>query len=228
LAHLDADEARHLAQVLRLSVGDEVGVFDGAGREFRARVERIARDGADLRLIEAMTAAPEPAVRLTLAQAVLKGEKMDDVVRDATMIGVSAIEPLVTEHTAAHMKIGRAPERWRRIAIASAKQCRRAVVPAIGVGTAFADFLVSDRAPLRVLLVEPSASVEGHPPSTLAGDRPESASLLVGPEGGWSAHEIQAAVSAGCVPITLGRRTLRADAIPIIGIGLLQFIWGDL
>jgi len=228
LAQLDADEARHLAQVLRLAVGDEVAVFDGVGREFRARIERIARDGAELRLIEEVSAAPEPAVRLTLAQAVLKGEKMDDVVRDATMIGVSAIEPLVTDHTAAHMKAGRAPERWRRIAIASAKQCRRAVVPAIGVGSAFADFLASDRASLRLLLVEPSASVEGHPPSTVAGDRPDAASLLVGPEGGWSAHEIQAAVSAGCIPITLGRRTLRADAVPIVAIGVLQFIWGDL
>lgn len=211
-----------------MGVGDEVAVFDGVGREFRARVERIAREGADLRLIEEVAASPEPAVRLTLAQSVIKGEKMDDVVRDATMMGASAIEPLVTEHTAAHMKTGRAPERWRRIAIASAKQCRRAVVPAIGAGTAFTDWLAQDRAAMRLLLVEPSASVEGHPLSTLGGDRPSSASLLVGPEGGWSESEIDAAVRAGCVPITLGRRTLRADAIPIVAIGLLQFVWGDL
>src|SRR5688572_18063347 len=147
-AHLDADEVRHLAQVLRLAAGDEVAVFDGAGREFRARVERVARDGAELRLLEEFPAAPEPAVRVTLAQAVIKGEKMDDVVRDATMMGVAAIEPLVTEHTAAHMKAGRAPERWRRIAIASAKQCRRAVVPVIGQGTAFEDWLPQDRSEL--------------------------------------------------------------------------------
>jgi 16S rRNA (uracil1498-N3)-methyltransferase len=227
-ARLDADEARHLAQVLRLSVGDEVAVFDGVGREFRARVERIARDGADLRLIEEVAASPEPAVPMTLAQAALKGEKMDDVVRDATMMGVRTIEPLVTEHTAAHMKAGRAPERWRRIAIASAKQCRRAVVPAIGIGTAFADWLPQDRAALRLILVEPSASRAGHPPSTLGGDRPASASLLVGPEGGWSADEIASAITAGCVPITLGRRTLRADAVPIVAIGVLQFVWADL
>jgi 16S rRNA (uracil1498-N3)-methyltransferase len=227
-AHLDADEARHLAQVLRLSVGDEVAVFDGAGREFRARVERIARDGADLQLIEEVAASPEPAVALTLAQAALKGEKMDDVVRDATMLGVRAIEPLVTEHTAAHLRSGRAPERWRRIAIASAKQCRRAVVPAVGVGIAFADWLVQDRAALRLILVEPSASQQGHSPSSLVGHRPASASLLVGPEGGWSAGEIASAVSAGCIPITLGRRTLRADAVPIVAVGVLQFVWGDL
>jgi 16S rRNA (uracil1498-N3)-methyltransferase len=226
-ARLAEDEARHLSQVLRLGAGDEVSVFDGAGREFQARVERVARDGADLRLIAEVDAAAEPAVRLTLAQAVLKGEKMDDVVRDATMMGVSAVEPLVTENTAAHMKAGRAPERWRRIAIASAKQCRRAVVPAIGAGTRFEDWLAGDRSSMRLLLVEPSASVEGHAPSTLAGDRPESASLLVGPEGGWSAVEIAAAVRAGCIPLTLGHRTLRADAVPTVAIGILQFVWGD-
>jgi 16S rRNA (uracil1498-N3)-methyltransferase len=228
VARLSDDEARHLSQVLRLGAGDEIAVFDGTGREFRARVERVARDGADLRLVEQVQPAAEPAVRLTLAPAVVKGDKMDDIVRDATMMGVTAIEPLVTEHTAAHMKPGRAPERWRRIAVASAKQCRRAVVPAIGAGTTFEDWLPQDRAALRLMLVEPSASVEGHPLSTVTGNRPDSASLLVGPEGGWSVAEIETAVRAGYVPITMGRRTLRADAVPIVAIGLLQFVWGDL
>jgi 16S rRNA (uracil1498-N3)-methyltransferase len=228
IARLSADEARHLAQVLRLEVDDDVAVFDGAGREFRARVDSVAKDGAELRLLEEFPAAPEPAVRLTLAQAVIKGEKMDDVVRDATMMGVAAIEPLVTEHTAAHMKEGRAPERWRRIAIASAKQCRRAVVPAIGPGLPFQEWLSRDVAETRILLVEPSAAVEGHPLSTLGGARPATASVLVGPEGGWSVLEIEAAVRAGCIPITLGRRTLRADAVPTVAIGVLQFLWGDL
>src|SRR5688500_20368664 len=131
---------------------------------------------------------------------------MDDRVGAAPLRGAAAIGPLGTEHTVAHLKPGRAPDRWRRIAVSSAKQCRRAVVPAIGTGTTFADWLATDRAALRLILIEPSASVEGHPPSTLAGNRPESASLLVGPEGGWSPTEIESAVAAGCVPISLGRR----------------------
>src|SRR3954468_3966479 len=184
-AHLDGDEARHLSQVLRLGPGAEVAVFDGGGREFRARVEQISRDGASLRLLDEHVSAPEPSVRVTLAQAALKGEKMDDVVRDATMMGVAAIEPLVTRHTAAHLKAGRAPERWRRIAIASAKQCRRAVVPRIGEGTALADWLARDVSEAKFLLVEPSASVEGHPASALQGERPADATILIGPEGGW-------------------------------------------
>jgi 16S rRNA (uracil1498-N3)-methyltransferase len=156
---------------------------------------------------------------------------MEEVVRDATMMGVAAIEPIVTAHTTVRMKAlaeGQASDRWRRIAVASAKQCRRAVLPIIGNGTAFDDWIVQDTAEARLLLVEPSGNVEGHPIATLQGDRPQVATLMVGPEGGWAPQEIQAAVQAGWVPITLGRRTLRADAVAIVAIGVLQFVWADL
>jgi 16S rRNA (uracil1498-N3)-methyltransferase len=227
-ARLAADETRHLAQVLRLIAGDDVAVFDGAGREYHARVERIARDATTLRLIEAREPAPEPGIAITLAQAILKGDKMDDVVRDATMMGAAAIEPLVTEHTLAHMKPGGAPERWRRIAVASAKQCGRAVLPAIGPGRLLAEWLAADIAERRLILVEPNAPVSGGALESAAAEPPVSASLLVGPEGGWSGTEIEAAVAAGYVPITLGRRTLRADAVAIIAMAALQTVWRDL
>jgi 16S rRNA (uracil1498-N3)-methyltransferase len=231
-ASLSAEESHHLTHVLRLGAGDEVAIFDGAGREFRARVDRVSRGAVTVRLLDEIAAAPEPAVRLTLAQAVLKGERMDDVVRDATMMGVAAIEPIVTEHTTVALKAlerGRPGDRWRRIAVASAKQCRRAVLPAVGSGTALADWMAQDASEVRLLLIEPSATVQGHPPAVLDGEaRPASATLMVGPEGGWTAAEIQSAVAAGYVPISLGRRTLRADAVALIAIGVLQFVWGDL
>ena len=226
-ARLSDDETRHLAQVLRLAAGQDIRVFDGVGHEYLARVERIHRDAADLRLIEPVIAAPEPRVSLTLAQAVLKGDKMDDLVRDATMMGVAAIEPLLTAHTVAHVKAGRTPERWRRIAIASAKQCGRAVLPAIGPGRTLVDWLAADRADRRLILVEPSAVVERQ---TLdgVGPAPVSGSLLVGPEGGWSPDELDAAARSGCVFLTLGRRTLRADAVPVVAMAALQTLWRDL
>ena len=98
-ASLSAEEAHHLTHVLRLRFGDEIAVFDGNGREYRARIERVSRDGAYVHLLEEISAAPEPLVRLTVAQAVLKGDKMEEVVRDATMMGAAAIEPIVTAHT---------------------------------------------------------------------------------------------------------------------------------
>lgn len=230
-ASLPADEAHHLTHVLRLRFGDEIAVFDGNGREYRARIERVSREGAHLHLIEEISAAPEPTVRLTLAQGVLKGEKMEDVIRDATMMGVATIEPLVTTHTTMRQKglaNAQAVERWRRIAVSSAKQCRRAVLPVIGNGCHFDDLIVQETAEMRLMLVEPHAGVEGHPVGTVQGQRPAAAALMVGPEGGWSQQEIEAAVRAGWMPITLGRRTLRADAVGIVAIGVLQFLWSDL
>jgi 16S rRNA (uracil1498-N3)-methyltransferase len=147
------------------------------------------------------------------------------------MMGVGAIEPIVTERTMVRLKAladGRAVERWRRIAIASAKQCRRAVVPLVGPGIELSECLVRDAVELRMMLVEPAAARAGHPLSTLGADRPSSATLLVGPEGGWSADEIDAAVSAGWIPITAGRRTFRAEAAAPIAMAVLQFLWGDL
>jgi len=159
---------------------------------------------------------------------------MDDVVRDATMMGAAAIVPLITEHTVAHVKPGATPDRWRRIAIASAKQCRRAVIPAIHPAVRFAEWLASDHSVMKILLTEPTAAVaekRGQPtcPGETPGQPPfSSATLAVGPEGGWSLDEVDAAVRAGYEPLMLGRRTLRADAVAIIAIGVLQREWGDL
>src|SRR5262245_57627751 len=94
LVALPADESAHLTRVLRLRSGDAVRVFDGRGREFDAVVEQAGKSGVHVRLGAAREAAAERRVAVTLAQAVLKGDKMDDVVRDAAMIGVSAVQPL--------------------------------------------------------------------------------------------------------------------------------------
>ncbi|HEX5474933.1 MAG TPA: RsmE family RNA methyltransferase [Vicinamibacterales bacterium] len=227
LATLGPDEARHLAIVLRLGHGDEIAVFDGAGREYRGRITHISKAAARIEILEEIAAAPESEVRLTLAQSVLKGTHMDAVVRDATMMGAVAIEPIVTAHTIARSGAGQ--ERWRRIAIASAKQSRRAVVPAIGAGSSIDAWIARDTGERKLMLLEPTASAEGHTPAVLQGGaRPASATLLVGPEGGWAPAEVAAALASGYVPITLGRRTFRADAVAAIALGILQFVWGDL
>src|SRR5262249_10010507 len=93
---LPRGEAEHLTRVLRVGVGDDVSVFDGRGHEWRARVVSVVRRDVRVQLVSRVEPAVEAGVALTLAQAVLKGEKMDDIVRDAVMLGVAAIQPLVT------------------------------------------------------------------------------------------------------------------------------------
>ena len=131
---LPADEAGHLRRVLRVQAGAAVRIFDGRGREVEARVTSVDRTGVVVEVGEPVVPAPEWRVRVTLAQAVLKGDKIDDVIRDAVMMGVASIQPMLTARTdvpEAAFSRGRRVERWQRIAVSSAKQCGRAVVPPV-------------------------------------------------------------------------------------------------
>ena len=220
---LPADEAHHLTRVMRLGTGDDIAVFDGRGHEFRARVMSAVRGRVRIELLDAITPAPEARVPLTLVQAVLKGDKMDAVVRDATMLGVSAIVPLITSRTIARPP-RRENDRWERVAVSSAKQCRRAVVPSISAPRLFNDWLASSAQGLRLILVEPSAADRDVRSLRLLEDHaPASLSLIAGPEGGWTKDERENAERAGCIAVTLGGLTLRADAIAVTAIAVARF-----
>ncbi|HSC28743.1 MAG TPA: RsmE family RNA methyltransferase [Vicinamibacterales bacterium] len=226
---LPAGEARQLTRVLRLGIGDTIVVFDGRGHEFSARVAGIGRDSATAVLITPLDPAPEPVIPFTIAQALLKGPSMDDVVRDAVMIGAEGIEPVVTAHVAAKPPLAArraAVARWRRIAIASAKQARRAFVPAVSEPCTLAEWLGRERPGLTIICVEPSAGWQAASMRDLqGGPAPQAAALLIGPEGGWTREEIRAAADAGAVPVTLGSLTLRADAVALTAGALFRILW---
>ena len=231
---LPPDEAEHLTRVLRLKAGAPVRVFNGRGSEFDAVVERAGRDGARVAVGAVRVAAAEPRVAVTLAQAVLKGEKMDAVVRDAVMMGVAAIQPVVTtrsEVTVASLQRGRRKERWVRIAVSSAKQCGRAVVPAILEPLDFTS-LASSLAGMALpepcfMFVEPAIAVGAIAIGDLEPRAPRQTTVLVGPEGGWTAEEIEAGAAVSRL-VTLGARTLRADAMPIVAVTALLTRWEQL
>jgi 16S rRNA (uracil1498-N3)-methyltransferase len=212
--------------VLRLGEGDEVAVFDGRGHEFRARVVEADRERVRVALVEPLVPALEAHIPLTLVQAILKGDKMDDVVRDATMMGVAAIEPIVSARTIAKRQ---AVDRWERVAVSSAKQCRRAVVPRVAPVRSVPEWLAGSSSELKLLLVEPTAS-GGTERSMrdLLGRTPASVAVIVGPEGGWTAEERDQMIAAGCTPVTLGALTLRADAVPLVAIAMARFALADL
>ena len=232
LVALPREEGEHLTRVLRLGVGDTVAVFDGRGREFVARVASAVRRDVRLQIVSPAAAAEEPQVALTLAQAVLKTDKMDEVVRDAVMLGVSAIQPIVTkrtEGTVAALMRGARVDRWRRVALASVKQSRRAVLPEVRMPLTLETYLEEPATALRLMLVEPGASAAVDSLSAIQKvPTPADASLLIGPEGGWTEHECASAAAHGVRLVTLGHRTLRADAVPVAAISVLQFLWGDL
>src|SRR5215467_4329905 len=226
---LPKDEAEHLRRVLRLGVGDTVSVFDGRGHEFVARVVVALPRETRVQLMTRIDPTAEATVPITIAQAVLKGDKMDDVVRDAVMLGATAIQPLVTRRTevtvAALLRASRV-ERWRRVAVASVKQSRRAVLPDIRTPLSFDIHLEEPRAGLQLMLVEPGADVEVEPIAALKREpAPPDVSVWIGPEGGWDEHEWKRAREHGVRLISLGQRTLRADAVPVAIVSILSFLW---
>ena len=226
---LPEDEAVHLARVLRLNTGADVLVFDGRGREWQAIVASVTKSRATVRLVTAISAAPEPAVAIALAVAVLKGDKTDEAVRDAVMLGAASVQPLLTDRSevrASALTNGRRLDRWQRIAVSSAKQCGRAVVPQIHPAASLDDVLASPGPGLRLALVEPrSATVSVVTLREVS--RPAHVQVFIGPEGGWSDREMLA-LGATARLLTLGSQTLRAEAVPLVALTALRVAWSDL
>jgi 16S rRNA (uracil1498-N3)-methyltransferase len=227
---LPEDEAEHLVRVLRLGVGDEVDVFDGRGGLWRAEVVHAGKNSAAVRPLEPLTPARELRAAVTLVIGVLKGDKMDDVVRDAVMLGVAAIQPAISERaetSMAAMARSNRIARWQRIAVASAKQCARAVVPAVHQPMPLEWYWNEKSDAVRVMCVEPSAALGDVVPVQRV-PASKAVHVIVGPEGGWSVTEVAAAHETGAILMTLGSRTLRADAMPIVALTALLTTWGEL
>ena len=225
---LPDDEAQHVARVLRLKAGDSLAVFNGRGNEFAATIASITKSRVTVRLGAAAIAKAELSVGFTLAQAVLKGEKMDDVVRDAVMLGYAAVQPIVTarsEVSLATLTRGDRHERWHRIAVSSAKQCGRAVVPAVAPPVAFEGPVSLAHLPSpQFLLVEPGASTATTAVWGVDAAAPAAVTIIVGPEGGWTAEELQRCASHAH-PLGLGPLTLRADAAAVVAATALMTHW---
>ena len=230
---LPDEEGRHLIQVLRLGPGELVGVFDGEGREYIARVNAISHGRASVKTIARVEAVAEPVGNLTLAQAVLKTDSMSVVIRDAVMLGVSTIRPIVTTRTNMARKVrGRTGNlaRWRRVASSSAKQCGRAKVPEISPVIEFEAFIKEPSDECRLILVEPSVDISGNysPYVFREGKIPNAVTVVIGPSGGWTGDEVSLALDNGFRPVRLGRLTLRAEAVPSVVLSVIQFCLGEL
>ena len=242
---LPLDEAHHLARVMRLKKGDEIAVFDGRGAEAAARVEAVAGRRVTIRATAVRTPAAEPAIAITLAQALLKSDKMDRVIRDAVMLGAAAVRPFTsarTEVPRAAVERGGRQQRWDRTVIASVKQCGRAVIPPVLAVQPFREMLSSVQDELCLMFVEPANQTA--PPTSSQGSVgrnfscadlrtletrvPAKVTILIGPEGGWDPEEVTEAVKGGVTMVTFGQRTLRADAAGAIAIAVLQYVWKDL
>lgn len=221
---LSPDETHHLRDVLRLSAGDEVQVFDGLGREYLCRISSSAKSGAELEIMsEIPPLAPESTLDLTLAATVLNGERFDLVVQKSVELGVTRLIPM--HSIRGEVKVSdarRRVERWKRIAMEATKQCGRSRLMAIGEPSSFGD-LIRSEPPASIILF---SERDGSPLPQL----PQISNLtaLVGPKGGWDDAELELAGELGVSIVTLGGRILRAETAAISLTTILQHRFGDL
>ena len=228
---LSAEESHHLTDVLRLREGTQVQVFDGAGQEWRAEVAQVSPRGTRLRLLAPWTHPVDSPLDLTLALALLKGEKFDWVLQKATELGVSRIVPLITEHCEWRRGEGGTAARstrWQRITLEAAKQCRRRTFVEIAPPTLLADFCASRAGESCVtMLLSERGGLSWKELSAQLGPV-ACLSVVIGPEGGWSDTEYRLTEEAGFHQLHLGPRILRAETAAISAVTLAQLLFGDL
>jgi 16S rRNA (uracil1498-N3)-methyltransferase len=222
---ITGSEARHIARVMRHKVGNVIGVVDGAGTEYEVELTEVKTDRVAGRVLGSRTGAREPKHRVTIAQAVLKGDRLSQVCEQATELGVSRVIPMQTARTVGRLSAARL-ERLRSVALAALKSSTRTVLPridaAIGLGALAATTGEFDQA-----LV---AYEEETGPGLEAALKRDAGSVLIviGPEGGFEPDEIGALKAAGVVSFSLGPRRLRAETAAVAVAAMTFGLLGDL
>jgi len=216
--------AHYLLRVLRLGLDRELIVFNGAGGEYRARVTQVNKKQLEITPECFVAEDRESALITELAIGLSRGERMDFIMQKATELGVTRILPLLTERTEVKLAGDRENKKlqhWRQISISAAEQCQRNRLPEILPITPLSDYLASCQCEARLVLHH--RDTQGLPTAM----HPASVALLIGPEGGLSALEIEAALTAGFTPLTLGPRVLRTETAPLAALSVVQYLWGD-
>jgi len=224
-----AGDARKIATVLRGRSGERVQVVDSAANAWLASIE-VHGNAVTATLDEPLERrSREPRVRLTIAQAIPKGSKMDLIVEKATELGATAIVPLRSERVAGERTGEQKIERWQRLAKTAAQQCGRSVIPAVapiaGWDALIATFGDYDRVYVPWELAEVRPLRE-----TFEADAPRIASALfvIGPEGGFSSDEVERIVASGAIAVSLGARILRTETVALVVLAAFAYATGEL
>ncbi len=223
-------DVKHITRVLRLGPGEVIELLDGSGMAARARIEAIDRDTIICSRLEVYEPPGEPPVRVTLLQGLPKGEKMELIIQKATELGISEIIPVACRRSVVQLtgeKAGARRERWQRVAMEAAKQCRRPLVPVVRAPENFAAAIASIPGGALFLLPwedEHTRSLK----EILAGDSPLEVFIFIGPEGGFDPEEVEQAVRRGAVTVSLGPRILRTETAGLACLAAVMCRWGDL
>jgi len=219
---LTNEEAKHCTRVMRAREGDEIEIFDGAGRSAQCRIKSISRDIVQCHILR-QTMHPANPYPITLCQAIPKGGNMELIVQKAVELGVSVIQPLITDHTIARPEsMEKKQAKWQRIALEACKQCGQNYLPEIQEPLPFSGWIknvTNYETALIAALDEKAVHLK-----TQFSKAPTQGNiaLLVGPEGDFSPEEYIAAYGAEFQPISFGNIVMRVETAAIYGLSILQ------
>lgn len=225
---LGEQAANHVARVLRMQPGQMLVLFNGDGRDYQAELAQVGKRQVSVSIGEARPAAPESPLRVTLGQVISRGDRMDYAIQKSVELGASAIVPLVSERCEVKLQGDREDKRlrrWQQVAISAAEQSGRARVTEISAVQDLENWVGS-------LQKSPDSTrklvLHHHSEQPLASlDRPDHLILLIGPEGGLTDTEVEAARAAGFLPTAFGGRVMRTETAPVAALAVCQWLWGD-
>ena len=223
-------------RVLRLEIGEALTLFDGVGGEFTAEIAKLSKKSVGVSMLSHQSTERESPVRVVIVQALAVGDKMDWIVQKACELGTAKIVPLQTERCTLRLSGERADKRvahWQQVAVAASEQCGRNRVARVEAIGDFSRWLATvDVSVAKYFVLHPQddsatfvAALKGLPGTVSA---PISIYLLIGPEGGFSPAEIQAAQAAGVVSVRLGARVLRTETAAAAALAAIGAVIGDL
>lgn len=223
---LPPEAAHHAAKVLRMEAGHELTLFNGEGGEYAATITHISKNGVTVKTAAFREHEIESPLKITLAQAISSGDKMDYTLQKAVELGITHIQPLASERCVVKLTGERAEKRvrhWQQVVISACEQCGRNQVPEVAPIQSLTHWLGNLSPEEQHLMLAPGAqlSLSELPAPT------SPVTLLIGPEGGLSPAEIRAAESYGFASARLGPRVLRTETAALTALAAMQTLWGD-
>ena len=222
----DPNEVHHMKDVLRLKVGDEVYIFNGRNQEAKTVITDIKAGAIEVRVDQVREVSSSGKVKIILACAVPKKAKFELIIEKCTELGVDEIIPLKTKRTEVFYSKEKNPakqERFQKVAVNAAKQCKRLNIPKIHAMTEFTEVLKN--LPEGGLAIIPS--LNGNPQHIKqilgASERPLVATVFIGPEGDFTPDEVNLALEHKCLPVSLGDTVLKVDTAAITTVALCRF-----
>ena len=231
--YIEGVDARHISKVLRMQPGDKLQIVSDDGVSAMAEITAIASERVSVRCLEKLAESHEPRVRLVLAQGLAKGEKMDFIIQKAVEMGAYSVIPVAMEHSVVRLdgaKAAKKVERWQKIAESAAKQSKRDIIPQVQQVQSMAEMLANCDCTTKIIAYEceDRLSLKAALKAAEAAGGIKELLLIIGPEGGISEGELELARQAGAVPVSLGRRILRAETAGLVAISAIFYETGDL